>query len=836
MAAPGYNCVFQAPAMLPLNYEDTVAAHGISWVSNDIYDKPRCVGVPKAVMWADFQTTFTGGSANTWTVAGAADAYGGAGFVDRAGRYKFAVAYRDDATGEIGLQSEAITVDTSNAGANHGIRLVVLYPGYLMHECLALSVVVFRSQKNSDQLFFDRTFPMDAFFNVAVSPLGAISSKYGVQPDTGAADSYRHHVEILLPYTADEDLKKHVGASDIIEQMPMGCKAVRTMRGGWTVYGGALGNAGKNYELFESTLAMRHDTVATPADGGGTDPSYLQPDIVYSRLASNLSANFGYEANFNDWGCGAHGIPPAYEGQFLFSRFLFPYPREAVQINKLINDVTDFTAGAANFRYSRARELRYQVKDTPIYEGLVIDRAPTVGATYLKLPRAEIQISEADHPGVTPPDNTTIISHESGEDVEGIGEGNGQLVVCTRGKTYVIGYADTPIGRSPELASDRLGCIGANTMAEFEFGCAWLSDRGPAAVLGGQVQWIGETIKHFFDGIGSRYKRDSTGMMRHAFTAHDPSRALLYFGLFADRANGTADEFNLNYVGNVISWDLPGTFTQDQAHSRFPCDEILVYSYKVGSWSVWRPPVKLLVKWMSYGIDQQTGTPAMFFLGSDNRIYKMDDDYAQWNAAPIVCHVTADTTGTVIATDGTFGTDITARGVAGNYWNAGMEVLVIGQSNGKPLIKRTTLTSISGANVTLADSVTVEIGDELQIGVRSYSIDTNYLSPKMSETARNGRVGIRYSLDGTSGRTAYVQALATTTQQVNEEPQGKPAILTKRDTGQDDYNYLGASDATLRVMDQGFAQGALQGTNARVSIKVVGGATVRLQDLYAEIA
>ena len=818
LAAPAYNCVFQAPVTIPVNNEGAnPVTNGITWVTNDIYDKPRALGVPKAIMYEDTVKTSAANSANLYSAATAPFAFGGSGNTTRTGRYKFAVSYKDTVTGEEGLPSETITITTDDTNVNCGIRLIVMFPGYLMPECLALTVNVYRTQKNGEQLFFDRTIPMDAFSTIGVSPLNTLSAKYGVQPGLGVND-YRHCVEIRVPYTSDEILKKHTGAPPVLNQMPMGCKAVHTMRGGWTVYGGAMGNHGRNYELWKSAgIAQIFDAAA----------GYPNSDEVFGRIGVNTSAGFGL-SGFESWGTGAQGtVPPAYMGQELFSRDLFPYPRETVLMNKIVNNVAASTAGVVPL--DQLRDVRIQIDKSPLFENLTTSR--TLQTTYLKMPRARLQISEADNPGVTPATNVTPIGKETGEDVEGVGEANGQLVACTRGKTYIIGFSQSPIGAPPELATDQFGCCAANTMRSFDFGVAWVSDRGPCAVMGGSFKWIGEQIQHFFAGVGARYLRDKTGMMRHAFSAHDPERGLIYFGMFADRADGTSNEVAVIYRGNSITWGAG--FQNDEAQSRFPCDEILVYSYRVDSWSVWRPPLNLSIKWMARGIDPQSGKPGMFFLGSDDRIYLMDDSFSQWNTTPPTATVMAASTGTVIATNGTFGTDTAARG-NDTFWIAGMEVLVISQQEGRKLIKRTTLTSISGSNVTVADAVTVDIGDTVQIGARAFTVKTNYLSPKMAETMRSGRSCIRFSLDGPTNATAYIKAGVDTTQVQDSEAIGINDLFTKADIGFDSYDLIGKADATMRVMDHAFANGRTQGTNVRLTLDVVGGAAVRLQDLYAE--
>lgn len=836
MVAPGYSCVFQAPYMIPLDYEylgtGVSSTFGVNWIGNDLYDKPRCVGVPKAVMYVDNVTTTGAESANINTSATAALAFGGSSHTDRSGVYKFAVSYKDEATGESGLLSEVVTITTGSAAvAREGINLYVLFPGYIMPECLATSINVYRTKRNGESLYFDRTVPVTAEF--AMAPSG-VSSKYGIARSLSAGGVVLHLVCIQLPYTSDENLEKHVGNIPVIEQMPMGVKAARTVRGGWTVYGGALGNAGVNMELIKSSLAWYYDKNFLIAPHA--TPLYPDHDVVFSRIAE--STGVGLNTGHERWGAGVRGIPPAYAGQEIFSRTLFPAPRQTVRLDKLINNVADYDSGLAApdgpAPESQMRELRYKLVESPLLSEVDGTRDPKTA--FMKLPRGQIHISEADNPGVVPSTNTTIVSKEVSEDIEGIGEANGQLVVCTRSKTYYIGYGQSPVGVPGELANDQFGCIGANTMVSFDMGCAWISDRGPCAIIGGSFSWIGEAIQHLFTGSSARYLRDSTGMMRHAWAANDSERGLLYFGLYANRD----PEYTITYQGFSQKWQDNPADASDEARSRWPCDEVLIYNYRVGAWSVWRPPLQLLIKWMASGTDKD-GVPRMFFLGDDNRVYAMDDNYAQWNESAIVAEVQADvTSSTTLEIDVALDSSITGRGTAGTYWNAGMEVLVVSQAEGTPLIKATTLVSYAASVITLADAVTATAGDKVYIGVRSYTIQTNYINVKPIETSRTARAGCRFSLDGgydsdsTVSQPAFAQVKIATSRQVSSANTPITVLYTKGETGYDDYVTLASDGGDGRVMDRSFALGGVQGVNARMEMRVSGGAGVRLHDLYLD--
>ncbi len=827
IVAPGYNCVFQAPAVVPITYEGT-ATDGLAWIANDLYDKPRCVGVPKAVMWVDVQKTYAAGSAHVWDASAEVDAYsfGGTGLTERAGTYKFAVCYKDDVTGETGLISETVAITTdATTIARQGIILHVMFPGYLMSECLAMTVTVFRSQRNGESLYFDQNYPLTACGAGTLTPGGAASAKYGIQPEIGL-DAVMHGVALKMKFTADSDLEKHESTLPIIEQMPIGAKAARTVRGGWTVYGGALGNAGTNRELWKGTVGTYYD-VNSPIKGGGQDPLYPRNDEVFTRVGRKTGTGVPNTLGFTQWGVGGYVLPTSYAGQEIVSKTLFPTPRQTVRLNKIVNTEAWYTAGSAD--EDRFREVRYQVVESP-FGNADFARDPAHGDVYIKLPRSVLQISEADNPGVVPATNSTIVSKDFSEDIEAIGESNGQLVACSRGKTYFIGFGQSPVGVPAELASDNFGCIGANTMVSYDHGCAWISDRGPCALVGGRFVWIGESIQHLFVGSEARYLRDSRGMMRHAWGAHDPERGLLYFGLYANR--NTAH--TLTYAGSTATWSAWHASNNDQPLSRFPCDEILVYSYRVGQWSVWRPPTSLYVKWMAKAIDED-GKPRMFFLGSDNRVYVMDDKFSQWNENAIEATVDTAATSTTISTDGTFATSIASRGL-GTFIEAGMQVLVVSQAAGRPLIKATTLVSESAGDLTLADAVTVAVGDKVYVGTRSYTVKTNFINMKGMETSRAVRAGMRFSMESLTGSeaVAFAKCSVTTSRLEDDEIVPKTVCFTQGETGYDDYRFLSEDDNAGYVLDRSFLRGAVQGVNTRLELTVVGSAAVRLQDAYLE--
>ena len=59
-------------------------------------------------------------------------------------------------------------------------------------------------------------------------------------------------------------------------------------------------------------------------------------------------------------------------------------------------------------------------------------------------------------------------------------------------------------------------------------------------------------------------------------------------------------------------------------------------------------------------------------------------------------------------------------------------------------------------------------------------------------------------------------------------------LYTKGETGKDDYTTLAEDNGDGRVIDRSFALGGVQGVNTRMEIDIVGGAGVRLHDIYIE--
>lgn len=833
-AAPGYGCVFQAPVIVPPSFTTNDTADGVGQLGNNIYDRPRSLGLPKAVCWEDPDKTV----ANTfhiWTPGGVGPpdrAFGGsdASVTSRNGTYQFKFAYFDEATGEQGLCSEPITVKTDGSLSTfEGLQFYVYFPGYLMHESLATSINVYRTTRNGKTFYFDRTIPMFAARD-SFNPTAAKSSRYGLVPNAGSLD-FMFHVHYQAFYVSDDVLRKQLNpVPDVLEQMPMGCKAARTIRG-FTFFGGALGDAGSRKEMFKGSVTFEYDKAA------GLASLYPQHDEVTFAFSTDVTAPVTslYEGVESWTFMGARSIPSSYSGQTLVGKDLCPAPRKSLDLVKSVNTKIGFQPLLTDDFVGRLPDVRFLVRDTPIAQSESMkDTTRRQIVAYLKLPRAKLQVSEPDNPNVVPATNTIVLANELDGDIEGIGDAGGQAVVCTQSKTYFLGFSSSPIGSIPDVADERFGCIAANSMVSFEGGCAWLSDRGPVAMIGGSVQWIGQAIAPLFVGETARYKRDGMGMMRHSWACHDAERSLLYFGVFANRNIGTALEVKIPFgsFAALSGWEsLRGTPGQDLAWSKFPCDEVLVFSYRTGAWSIWQPPQP--IQWMTRGIDAY-GVNRVFVMLQDRRVYLLDDNWAHGDKE--VWRITETTAQTT--------TSITTSLAHTMSWK-GLTVAVVRTTSGvKTVVGKATVTaeSISGGNttITLDTAITTQIGDEITIGMRSMRVKTTTFVAKQSDSALAGPLHASYALDsraevgGAGPYDAFISA-RTSTATVRDGIPGK-SDQTLNGDDPSNFSWLGTHKSGDPVRAQRVAQGQAIGQGVTFEATILGSAQVRLQDLYLGVA
>jgi len=836
LVAPGYGCVFQAPGVIPPNFDEVSSQYGINAIGNDIYDMPRCLGLPKAVMWEDPDKT-QATSIHIRVEAGPASSehWGGsdATVSGRNATYKFKIAYRDEATGEIGLCSEPISLTTGTATPFEGINLFIYFPGYLMHESLALTIVLYRTEANGNEFYFDRIIRPQALTSGITQNL--VSSKYGLQPE-GASTEYFYHAFLQPAYSTDAVLKTRLGlVPQTIEQMPMGAKASRTIRG-WTIFGGALGNAGSRKELMKGTLSLFYDGAGTPPN---LDAINFNPDRVGSAFVNDFTtpvAAASFEGVETDFGCAAKHVPPAYAGQVVVSKTLLPYPRKAIVLNKLENTDIGWPGAVPNTNSGRVPDVRYSTLDTPVFPDIaLLDPETRIQDSYILLPRSRLQISEPDNPGVTPATSTTVLANEYDHDIEAIGDASGQAIVCTRERTYSIAFSQSPVGIPPDIVGDKFGCIAANSMVSFDGGCAWMSQRGP--VLMGS-DFIGAPLENLFVGETARYLTQSDGMMRHSWACHDAERGLLYFGVYAGRAGTTgAAALTVNYRGTSYNWDAAaavlenGVPVADQIRSRFPCDEILVYSYGPGVWSVWRPPLNFGIKGMPRGVDAE-GNSRVFILDSENRLDVLDDLYGNGDKECFQ-QLVVDT--------GTLATlTITPTGV--RTW-IGLEVLVYSTptATAKAALRgRATVVSQTANSITLSSAIAVTAGDTIIVGARVMTVNTTFFNLKADATTRLSSIGLRYVLASrhSEGLTSTKQhAFVTASARTEQDLEGIPATSTKPFTSDSPANYrnIGIDLPDDAVHDVPLAQGGSSGANHQVRLTIVGGAQIKLQNLYAGV-
>lgn len=858
LVAPGYGCVFQAPVKIPPNFDELSFQFGAHALCNDIYDQPRCLGVPKAVQWSDPDKTVapSGNTAHIeyastepFAFGGSSGATGNSGVAvtARAGTYKFKVAYKDEVTGEVGLCSEEVAITTDAATvAFEGLRIFVYFPGYLMHECGALSINLYRTIKDGDTFFFDQSFLVQYLAEAGPFVSGFGTIKYGLPP-TSATTEYFHHVVLRPIYTTDTQLQENEGlVPETIEQMPMGAKCGRTMRG-FTLFGGALGNAGTRQELQRGTLTMFYDKNVNGLNAIERFRNHIGSTFTndFDTTTPPLApASFqGVEEGF---GCAARNIPPAYAGQIISGKW-FPYPRRWIQLDRLVNTTVGYDGTFPNDLGSRIQDVRYTILDTPLleFDDLTSGNAQ-LQQTHLLLPRAQVQISEPDNPGVTPATNTTVLASMRDDDVEAIGDANGQAIVCTRSATYSIAFSDSPVGTPPDLANSGFGCIAANSMISFESGAAWISERGPVAWSGG-VQFIGESLESRFTPETGRYLRDSTGMMRHAWGCHDHERKLLYFGLYAGRAgidrNVDPGALTVQYQGTTYDWTSAlaalegGVSIADRVKSLFPADEVLIYSYRTGAWSVWRPPLTLGIQWMTRGIDAQ-GQARIFFLGSDKRQYALGDEYGQGDRESY--RRTTSGTGTLSVIP--LSASVPGTGMS---W-VGLTVAIYSEdaSSGLATLKGTSTVTVAtpgASEITLATAITVAPNDVVIIGARTMRIDTSFQNLKQTATARAAKLGVRYRLWsrhgqglGSTKQQAFVAASVKTEIKRDEVPTSVENSLTANAVDPTAYKWLVQDQPNAPVHERGLSLGAASGANHQVRLTFLGGAQVRLQDLYVE--
>jgi hypothetical protein len=271
----------------------------------------------------------------------------------------------------------------------------------------------------------------------------------------------------------------------------------------------------------------------------------------------------------------------------------------------------------------------------------------------------------------------------------------------------------------------------------------------------------------------------------------------------------------------------------DKVKSLFPCDEILVYSYKTGAWSYWRPPLSMGILWMARGIASD-GTSRVFFLATDNRLYAFDDAYGQGDRESYKTTVVDN--GTISVLTG-FTASVMSR--------VGLNVAIYSEdaTTGAAVLKAlTTVTVDNGTSLTLASSVAVVPGYIALVGARSMRLETTFFNLKGTETARSCKLGLRYQLwsrfgnsVGGSRQQAFVTASVKTETLRDGVPTSVENSLTTDSVANTTYRWIGQDLPDAPVHEDGLQLGAGSGANHQLKFTFVGGAQVRLHDMYTEV-
>jgi hypothetical protein len=841
LAARGYGCMFQVPCQVPVAQVLAVDPFdGATEPHNSLYDRPRCLGVPKGMLM--FDSARADINATNFTVR--ADTLGWGQFnVPQV--FSFRVAYRDDATGEVGLPSEPWTFTLGGsavsppAGNSYDVTLQIHHPGYVLAECLAMSVLIYATKANEFAYQHVATIQLEDLKNLAAPAAGqSQSSVYGLVPrssiipaDVAAAVTasvsmvYAYKIPLdLAPGTAnsarnyDSDFTPPDG-----RQMPRGAKFASITRGSM-ISGGAIGTHGRDDELMPGSFSHVYDDTPTAGFTMDTKEVYIRRVDKQNLPVADVK-----------WPSGNGTLPSAYEGSPFFTEVLFPHPVTKAILNLQINSQAAFptTFGAADDLAASKWAHHWQLLERPLrFFG---DRTYQLGkAVWLQQFRGQVQPSELGQYGVTSAAFNIVVDAKKDDDVEAGSEFRGVLVLCTRRQTFTLTWSVAPGGTTPYTASNEHGCLSPNSMIEGDSMLAWIAERGPVAYTSyGTIEHIGKRLQRYFHGEGARFLRDSNGMMLHAFGAHDEERGLLLFGVFENRNRGVTGEVTVFWQGQTLNWDN----APDEAKSRFPCDTILAYSEADNAWSEWRPPNGLEALWMG-PVTCKDGRTRLGWMAADKRLYVFDDDFGEFVKEPLIVTATLASTGTAITTGTSMGSDRANRNGLGSYVRPNCEAIVYGTDNA--IKARITIASVAGAVITASAPVTIEVGDRILIAPRTLQIETTFLNRKGPGPTRLSSVTLRGQLrsrvlSGKSGGVPQPLWMKCSVQRMDRADSTAPVKThtLHRDAPGD---FFGVSDTLAQNRALHMNKGAVEGHEQKIVIEAFGGAQLCLQDLIPEIA
>lgn len=864
LACPQYGCMFQVPAKVPIDAANWTGAGtsttGIVYRNNDIYDRPRALGIPKPRLIESTATPNavspdnygTSGqyTASVRTNEGSPDL----GLV--AGEYRVAVAYEDAGTGDEGLASETISVTVStSADYARTLRINYIHPGYHFPEALPLKMNVYLSEAGGDAMAFYGQFELaqDPIISASGSEQYDISGFYGVAPvtPTGQRAIFRS-LDIPLPSDDSGDISDHLDPTRLAPQsasMPRGASACKFVRG-VLFSGGAMGNAGPDGQLWSARAS------STFVEGNSffvSDEMDIQAHSIQDAQVPSSNPQDGDSENVT-LGIAGRAFPDAYQGIPVITDGQFP-GNDAVKnvdrvLNRKVNSLYDLESSANHYWHLERLRLRREAFD----RGRRAGATPTTATSsvsdqpvFYMMPRGQVQVGDPGAPNRSSRAFIKVVDPLRGDDITAFGHLGGSAVFCTRKETYSYSWYRNPGGEEPSLMSNEFGCIASNSMVEFDGGLAWLSARGPVAI-GAGLQHVGADVAEDFYAQSKRYARDSRGMMRHAWGAHDAARGLVYWGLLRTDADHTISD-----EGDTVSVST----ASDERLSRFPCDEILIWSYRANAFSHWRPPAGLEVYWMR-PIADANGHVRMCFLAADQRIYALDDEWSDANAvfnaglggtSSLECVTTANgTSSTTLAVSGyptgtyTDGDAHTLRRNLSMLLKAGMIVEFFdseGNMTADTTIASVTTTAEDGTGtVELSAAQTWTEGQKVRIGVRQrMKMVATYMGAETMDTNTYDKVHMRYASKGAGFANARVKAFSSERGHVDGE-ESLEATFTK-DGCWEPLGYAKAGTSLPSGLEEvgrrvSFAKGRISGPEVALQVEITGETQIRIQDLIFE--
>ncbi len=879
LAAPQYGCMFQVPARVPIDgsmwTSPTDSNFGVPTRHNYIYDKPRALGIPKPRIVAnppevtDGSPLFLGPSphdvsinylrSTPTTTGNQVSPSMGA----EAGEYTMAVAWYDAGTGDEGLASESVRLKMPGEaetpdGYVYSIIVNYMHPGYHMPESMPFLLNVYIAPPGKTALSYYGTFDMQADRWVAANAEARLSAHFGFKfgtPDD--AQAYFSGFPLPLPAKSN-DLSPMLDPQRQAPQsasMPRGSEACKYIRG-VLFSGGNMGNTGADRQLWRAKASIYYDH-----DG------HMDADDVVAIQAHNLTPGTSItspalDGDFQNGHLGIAGrcFPDAYQGIELVEEGLLPNSSQNVRVDKVVNRMCsgrdalyNAPADADRTHYLERLQLTRSVTDRFRNPGRSpsdnLDVYRSQQDLYYVMPRGQLQIGDPGAPHRSNKAFIKIVDPKRGGDIKAIGQLGGSAIVCTQNETYSYSWYRNVGSDEPNLLSEQFGCIGSNTMVEFDGGLAWLSNRGPVA-LGASLQHVGADIAESFYrpflNESSEYIRDSQGMMRHSWGVHDEQRGLVMWGLLTRDATTS-----IEWEGVTTTFDADADLTDEQI-SRFPCNEVLIWSYRANAFSTWRPPAGLGIYWMRPLRDGE-GVVRMCFLAEDKVIYALDDEWGDANGVfGTSLDVTAasasdgaSTTFTFSSANGTFkdGDTATYKKNFATYLRAGMLVEFLdsnGNVSSSTTIASITTTSQSAASVVeLTAAQTWASGQTVRLGARARTtITTTYVGAETMDTLQVQRVQMRYGIEGTGHANAKVRMFKSETG-VGTGEEALSIDFTEPGT----HEAIGAAKPNTSVPSEiakvgrrrNFSRGQISGAEVAVQVELTGQAQVRIQDISLEV-